>query len=225
MPHAFFNAVEETVYETLRQGLYGWQVIDCLVTMTHTGYAPTSAAGDFRNLTPLVLMSALKQSSTKVYEPVHHFHLEIPADTLGRTLSSLAQLGAQHAILMPLFADGVLVGRIDAVRIRNEEFNQHIQKYLERTVWTQGCRSWYKNGTIDGPVIAVYGGTSFHFIEALKNPRWEDFHITREPGSNRYAYLGNGFTLTETRGESVGVTQTIDFDGFFDLFVLPNTHS
>lgn len=107
----------------------------------------------------------------------------------------------------------------------NEEFNQHIQKYLERTVWTQGCRSWYKNGTIDGPVIAVYGGTSFHFIEALKNPRWEDFHITREPGSNRYAYLGNGFTLKETRGESVGVTQTIDFDGFFDLFVLPNTHS
>ena len=26
MPHAFFKAVEETVHETLRQGLYGWQV-------------------------------------------------------------------------------------------------------------------------------------------------------------------------------------------------------
>lgn len=57
----------------------------------------------------------------------------------------------------------------------NEEYNQHIQKYLERTVWTRGCRSWYKRGTIDGPVTAIYGGTTFHFLEALKNPRWEDF--------------------------------------------------
>lgn len=40
----------------------------------------------------------------------------------------------------------------------NEEYNQHIQKYLERTVWTRGCRSWYKRGTVDGPVVAIYGG-------------------------------------------------------------------
>ena len=38
MPLAFFKAVEETVRETLRQGLYGWQVTDCAVTMTHSGY-------------------------------------------------------------------------------------------------------------------------------------------------------------------------------------------
>ena len=35
MPSAFFTAVEETVRETLRQGLYGWEVTDCAVTMTH----------------------------------------------------------------------------------------------------------------------------------------------------------------------------------------------
>lgn len=40
----------------------------------------------------------------------------------------------------------------------NEEYNQHIQKYLDRTVWTKGCRSWYKRGTVDGPVVAIYGG-------------------------------------------------------------------
>ena len=38
MPLAFFTAVEETVHETLRQGLHGWQVTDCAVTMTHSGY-------------------------------------------------------------------------------------------------------------------------------------------------------------------------------------------
>ena len=40
MPFAFFRTVEETVRRTLDQGLYGWQVIDCVVTMTHSGYAP-----------------------------------------------------------------------------------------------------------------------------------------------------------------------------------------
>ncbi|OAL05033.1 FAD/NAD(P)-binding domain-containing protein [Phaeosphaeriaceae sp. SRC1lsM3a] len=108
----------------------------------------------------------------------------------------------------------------------NEEYNQHIQKYLERTVWTRGCRSWYKRGTVDGPVVAIYGGTSFHFMEAIKNPRWEDFHIDRmdEAKANRFAYLGNGFTLRETRAESVGATQTLDFEEYYKLFVLPSIH-
>jgi cation diffusion facilitator CzcD-associated flavoprotein CzcO len=108
----------------------------------------------------------------------------------------------------------------------NEEYNQHMQKYLERTVWTRGCRSWYKRGTIDGPVVAIYGGTTFHFMEAIKNPRWEDFHIDRldEAKFNRFAYLGNGFSRRETRNGSVGATQTLDFDEYYDLFVLPDIH-
>ena len=72
------KAVEETARETLRQGLHGWQVLDCLVTMTHSGYTPpppygwskwSSSAGDFRSLTPLVLMTALRQARTIVCEP------------------------------------------------------------------------------------------------------------------------------------------------------------
>ncbi|KAL2067206.1 hypothetical protein VTL71DRAFT_1630 [Oculimacula yallundae] len=109
----------------------------------------------------------------------------------------------------------------------NEEYNQHMQKYLERTVWTRGCRSWYKRGTIDGPVVAIYGGTSFHFMEAIKNPRWEDFNIDRldEAKYNRFAYLGNGFSRRETKGESVGATQTLDLDEYWNLFVLPEIHN
>jgi hypothetical protein len=38
MPFAFFRAVEETVPQVLREGLHGWQVVDCAVTMTHSGY-------------------------------------------------------------------------------------------------------------------------------------------------------------------------------------------
>jgi ribosomal protection tetracycline resistance protein len=107
MPFAFFKAVEETVTEALRQGIHGWQVTDCVVSMTHSGYWPrqshahahfdksmSSTAGDFRNLTPLVLMDALKLAGTTVYEPVHRFHLEIPADTFGAVIPALARLRA-----------------------------------------------------------------------------------------------------------------------------------
>lgn len=109
----------------------------------------------------------------------------------------------------------------------NEEYNQHMQQYLQRTVWTRGCRSWYKQGTVDGPVIAIYWGTSFHFVEALKNPLWEDFHLKRRPEAsvNRLAYLGDGFTLRESKNESVGATQTLDFDEYRSLFNLPEIHN
>ncbi len=105
MPIAFFRAVEETVFETLQQGLYGWPTTDCTVTMTYSGYYPrqshahqgfdkrmSSTAGDFRNLTPLILMAALQQAETTVYEPMLRVVLEIPADTLGAVLPVLARL-------------------------------------------------------------------------------------------------------------------------------------
>jgi len=105
LPFSFLKAVKETVHETLRQGIYGWQVTDAAVTMTHSGYYPrqshahahfdksmSSTAGDFRSLTPLVLMSALSEAGTRVYEPMHRFLLEIPADTLGAVLPMLARM-------------------------------------------------------------------------------------------------------------------------------------
>ncbi len=62
---SFHTAIEETVPATLREGLCGWQVTDCIVTLTHSGYwAPLSAAGDFRRLTALVLSRALSQAGT-----------------------------------------------------------------------------------------------------------------------------------------------------------------
>ncbi|MFE5191967.1 GTP-binding protein [Streptomyces sp. NPDC056628] len=107
MPYAFFKAVEDTVRETLGQGLYGWQVPDCVVTMTHSGYSPrqshahqgfdksmSSTGHDFRGLTPLVLMEALRRAGTRVHEPVHRFRLETPADTLAALLPALAGLRA-----------------------------------------------------------------------------------------------------------------------------------
>ncbi|MFG3024239.1 GTP-binding protein [Streptomyces sp. NPDC048254] len=107
MPYAFFKAVEDTVRETLGQGLHGWRIPDCTVTMTHSGYSPrqshahqgfdksmSSTGYDFRGLTPLVLTDALRRAGTRVHEPMHRFRLEAPADTLGALLPVLTRLGA-----------------------------------------------------------------------------------------------------------------------------------
>jgi ribosomal protection tetracycline resistance protein len=107
MPLAFFKAVEDTVHDSLRQGLCGWNVTDCIVTMTRSGYYPrqshahqgfsksmSSTGADFRSLTPLVLMAALKRAGTVVYEPMQAFRLEIPADTFGAVMPVLTRLRA-----------------------------------------------------------------------------------------------------------------------------------
>jgi ribosomal protection tetracycline resistance protein len=134
MPYAFFRAVEDTVRETLRQGLHGWEVIDCTVTMTHSGYWPrqshahatfdksmSSTARDFRQLTPLVLMDALAQAGTRVEEPVHRFHLEIPADTVGPLSPVLARLGAVPRSTVLRGPACLLEGEVPAGRVNDLE--------------------------------------------------------------------------------------------------------
>jgi ribosomal protection tetracycline resistance protein len=130
MPFSFFRAVELTVRETLHQGLYGWEVPDCAVVMTHSGYwakqshshavfdkSMSSTARDFRQLTPLVVMSALEQAGTMVCEPVHRFELEIPPDTLGATAAALAALRGVPLLTDRRGASYVVEGEIPAARV------------------------------------------------------------------------------------------------------------
>jgi ribosomal protection tetracycline resistance protein len=107
MPLAFFKAVEDTVRETLHQGLHGWEVTDCAIAMTHSGYlgkhglghqyfnkSMSSTGEDFRFLTPLVLMDALRHADTCVHEPIHRFRVEMPADTYGAVVPLFGRLRA-----------------------------------------------------------------------------------------------------------------------------------
>jgi ribosomal protection tetracycline resistance protein len=96
----FGRAMQDNVLGTLREGLHGWQVIDCVVTMTSSGYeSPGTGRRDFRYLTPLVVMEALRRGGTTVCEPIHRFHLEIPSDAFGAVSRVLARLEASpHAV-------------------------------------------------------------------------------------------------------------------------------
>ncbi|MER6083081.1 translation factor GTPase family protein [Streptomyces sp. NPDC001833] len=134
MPYAFFKAVEDTVRESLGQGLHGWRIPDCTVTMTHSGYSPrqshahqgfdksmSSTGHDFRGLTPLVLTEALRRAGTLVHEPMHRFRLEAPADTLGALLPVLAGLGAVPQRTGTEGTLAVLEGAVPAARVHGLE--------------------------------------------------------------------------------------------------------
>jgi len=131
MPRAFFTAVEDTVRETLELGgPHGWRVTDCTVTMTHSGYYPrqshahqgfdksmSSTGADFRGLTPLVLMAALQQAGTTVFEPIHRFRLELPTDLLGPLLPALVRLGALPQTPVVRGAACTVEGDVPAARV------------------------------------------------------------------------------------------------------------
>jgi len=130
LPVAFQKAVEETVRDTLREGLSGWPVTDAVVTLTHSGYTPpppfgwskwSTSAADFRQLTPLVLMTALRRAGTQVYEPIHRFSLDIPADTFGLVLPLLARLAAIPGAPQPRGSSCLVEGDIPAARVHQLE--------------------------------------------------------------------------------------------------------
>jgi ribosomal protection tetracycline resistance protein len=100
----FSARMGEYVRETLREGLFGWQVTGCAVTMTRCSYSvadgppsrrgPTSTAADFRKLAPIVVMKALQQARPVVCEPTVRVSVELPADRVGAVMAALARLGA-----------------------------------------------------------------------------------------------------------------------------------
>jgi ribosomal protection tetracycline resistance protein len=105
----FVESMRQYVCDVLREGLFGWQVRDCLVTMSECGYyasdgptkptlpTPRSTAADFRKLTPLVLMRALKAAKTVVCEPMMGVNIEVPSNTVSAVLAAVARLGGTAA--------------------------------------------------------------------------------------------------------------------------------
>lgn len=82
------------------------------------------------------------------------------------------------------------------------DFMEYSDAFFERTVWTENCSSWAKNGA-GGRVHGHWPGSASHVNFVRRNPRWEDWDWTyKTPTGNRFAYLGNGWTVKETVPDS-----------------------
>lgn len=77
-----------------------------------------------------------------------------------------------------------------------QDFLDHASAYMSRTVWAGECRSWYKNHSTDPHALALWPGSSLHYIEAISEVRYDDWNISYK--GNRFAWLGNGFSQTES---------------------------
>ena len=124
---AFGRAIEKHVRRALARGRYGWQVTDCVVTLTECGYStwdgppskrgPLSTSLDWRKLTPLVLEQALARAGTVVCEPVLTVLLEVPTASAAAVQRVVTRWGAE---LLSQTADGDLtrlVVRLRATRL------------------------------------------------------------------------------------------------------------
>jgi hypothetical protein len=80
-----------------------------------------------------------------------------------------------------------------------DEFSQWKDDFMSKTIWTEECRSWYKAGSTHGKVAALWPGSTLHYLEAIRETKWEDWNFTYQAGSNRWAYLGNGHSSAEKR--------------------------
>ncbi|KAF5561450.1 sterigmatocystin biosynthesis monooxygenase stcW [Fusarium phyllophilum] len=90
---------------------------------------------------------------------------------------------------------------LDVKQPIQDAFNDYVQEVHKDLVWTGSCQSWYKDRK-SGRVVAVWPGSSIHFMEMIENPRWEDFDI-KYINSNPFSFMGNGISQREAKGEDL----------------------
>ncbi|KAL2848869.1 hypothetical protein BJY01DRAFT_246093 [Aspergillus pseudoustus] len=75
------------------------------------------------------------------------------------------------------------------------DFVAHKDVFMQGTVWSEECRSWYKSGSTSNKVSALWPGSTLHYLEAMATVRGDDWDI--EYKGNRFSWLGNGLSQTE----------------------------
>jgi ribosomal protection tetracycline resistance protein len=178
----FAEAMGLYITETLRQGLYGWQVTDCTVSLIRSQYSvadggpstrgPLSGPQDFRKLTPLVIMAALQRAGMVVCEPVHRFRLDTPADTLTVLLPVLAKLHAVPEVSGTKDSWCTLEGDIPVTRVH--ELRQQIPHLTRGEGVMESSFDHYE--PVRGPIPT--------------RPRTDDNPLNREEYLNRVTRRG-----------------------------------
>ena len=132
-----------------------------------------------------------------------------PAGPVGHgSLSSAIDWAANYILK---WADKVAREGIKSFDVKQkvqDDWNVWGDELLKRTVWASGCRSWYKNGTTDGRISALYPGSILHFKDLVANIRGEDFNIEYRNEKNMWGFLGDGFTQLEVDNGDLGYYMT-----------------
>lgn len=104
-----------------------------------------------------------------------------------------------------------LIGSITPRQDVTDAFNAHVQEWVRHTIWVDDCRSWYKNNET-GRVNAIWPGSSLHYIDMIRQPRWEDYDIVRYGSAkqNMWAFMGMGMTRDLVEKKDVSPYLSLD---------------
>jgi len=87
------NEIQEQLPISLKQGLYGWEVVDLKVTLVDgEDHVIHSNPGDFHIATAMGIMNGLQQVGTTLLEPIIDFRISVPEDIGGKVLNDIANM-------------------------------------------------------------------------------------------------------------------------------------
>jgi ribosomal protection tetracycline resistance protein len=99
----FIDHMTKYIRRGLRQGLFGWEVTDCEVTLVDSDYyasdGPTkpnvpmarATSADFRDLTPRLVRRALECAGTRVCAPMACVNIECPSTTISNLVQAITR--------------------------------------------------------------------------------------------------------------------------------------
>lgn len=113
-----------------------------------------------------------------------------------------------YTAMVELFMKNILsnIGKIQKENIKSmtprqeaaDEFVEHANLWLKRTVWSETCSSWFK---INGQ-LTIFPGSRLVLADLLSTPRYEDY-LYEYWSKNRFGFLGNGFSTKEFDGSDL----------------------
>lgn len=89
------SEVEQTVPQVLKEGVLGWEVTDVKVTLTGgRSIQLATQPSDFRAVTPIAVMDALKAAGTVLLEPIQEYELNVGRDEMSIVIKDLIAMRA-----------------------------------------------------------------------------------------------------------------------------------
>lgn len=93
LPYRYQHHVETSVLQTLKQGIYGWEVTDARITLTGGEHHPVHTHPlDFFTATPVAVLRALTDCGSQLLEPYLSVRLGAKEEFLGKVLGQILDM-------------------------------------------------------------------------------------------------------------------------------------
>ncbi|KAF2713478.1 cyclohexanone monooxygenase [Pleomassaria siparia CBS 279.74] len=89
--------------------------------------------------------------------------------------------------------------QIKALEVKEEptrQLNAWIDEWHKGSVWNANCKSWYKNNIVGGK-LWIWGGSALHYMNTIREVKYEHYDVRYKDGGNMWDHLGNGRVKAE----------------------------